>query len=183
MPASMVGGSPAQMVPVPRIVLSCGVQNRAGLNEGWNLLLHAAEQSLQKLGQDTSFLNELPVTTTASGEAALYTLALPFNCPDMSPTIAVTDSRLTIGSSAALCDSVVKAPGALPQQPSVSVVFRPKPLSDLLKAEADVMQDEDMAEAAENAAALSLFVREASATVTVTPADRMLLKVEVTPAE
>lgn len=180
-PASLMGGSPAQMVSVPRVAIAAGVAERADIEKGRALFMQAVEQGMTKMGMPKDQLGALPMAETTSGSATLYSLALPMCCPGFSPSVGVSDKTWSLSSSAelaaALADGAV-SPAAAEGQ--ATFCFMPKPVAALL-ADAAALdpQNEDLAEAAGAAQMFSSLVSQISGTITLSADDLMHLHVDV----
>lgn len=183
-PASLFGGSPVQVLPVPRVALCAGVRSRAEIESGRALLMQAAEQGMQKLGMENELADSLPMAQTQEGAAALYSLALPMCCPGFSPSVAVADKTWVFGSSAALASQLANAPVAVPASEGCArFFFRPQPLANLLqKLYADEPAESDEAQAARSMAAFATMVSEISARLTTSADDTLRLHLEIQPA-
>lgn len=180
-PASLFGGSPAQMVTVPRVAVAAGVAERADIEKGRALFMQAVEQGMSKMGMPKEQFGELPMAETTSGTATLYSLAMPMCCQGFSPTVAVSDKTWSLSSAAelaaALADGAI-SPAAGEGQATFS--FIPQPVAELLESAAALdPQNADLAEAAEVAAAVSSAVSQMSGTITLSADDLMHLHVEV----
>lgn len=180
-PASLFGGSPAQMVSVPRVSIAAGVAERADIEKGRALFMQAVEQGMTKMGMPKEQLGALPMAESASGSATLYSLALPMCCPGFSPTVGVSDKTWSLSSSAesaaALAGGTV-IPAAAEGQ--ATFCFMPKPVAELLNEAAALdPQNEDLAEAAGAAQLFSSVVSQISGTVTLSADDLMHLRVDV----
>lgn len=183
-PASLFGGSPVQVLPVPRVALCAGVRSRAEIESGRALLMQAAEQGMQKLGMENELADSLPMAQTQEGAAVLYSLALPMCCPGFSPSVAVADKTWVFGSSAALASQLANAPVAVPAgEGCARFFFRPQPLANLLqKLYADEPVESDEAQVARCMAAFATMVSEISARLTTSADDVMHLQLEIQPA-
>lgn len=180
-PASLFGGSPAQMVAVPRVAIAAGVADRAAIGKGRELFMQAVEQGMGKMGMDKAQLDALPMAESTSGSATLYSLSLPMCCPGFSPSVAVSEKTWSLSSAAelaaALADGAV-TPAAAEGQ--ATFCFIPQPVAALLtEAAAHDPQNEDLAEAAGAAQMFSSFVSQISGTITLSADDLMHLHVDV----
>lgn len=180
-PASLMGGSPAQMVSVPRVAIAAGVAQRADIEKGRALFMQAVEQGMTKMGMPKEQLGALPMAESVSGAATLYSLALPMCCPGFSPTVGVSDKTWSLSSSAELAAAVADgavSPAAAEGQ--ATFCFMPKPVAALLTDAAALdPQNADLAEAAGAAQMFSSVVSQISGTVTLSADDLMHLHVDV----
>lgn len=180
-PGSLLGGSPVQMVPVPRVALLAGVRQRSELDAAWNSLCDGARRTLDKVGGDAAAIGNLPIAVSSAGEATLYSLSLPMCCPDFSPSVAVHDKAWVASSSAALGAELAKLPQEAAKTPAgASFCFRPKKLSVLLRSmqQADETA-EDLAEAAKEVEDFAEAVREISGRFTISDDDVLHLHVDI----
>lgn len=181
-PASLLGGSPAQMTAFPRVAVAAGLRNRAELENGRMLFLQALHQGMQKMDMDPAATENLPVLTSQDGDVSLHTLLLPFCCPGFSPSVAVTEKTWVLSSSAEQGGQFAKAaptPPAAEGKASFRFYFRP--LADLLqKMYADAPADSPKAETVRQAAMFADAVQDISGIMTTTPDDILHLRVDVT---
>lgn len=180
-PASLLGGSPAQMTACPRVALAAGLRNRAKLESGRLLFMQAVKQGMQKLGQNPSAVQDLPLSSSQDGAVTLHSVSLPFCCPGFSPSVAVTEKTWVLCTSAAHGVELAKAaPVAPASEGKARFSFNPRTLASLLQQLQSAMpEDADMAEAAQNAAAFADAVNSIDGTLTITPDDLMHLRVNV----
>lgn len=177
-PASLIGGSPAHMVPIPRVAVCAGMRHRAEVAAAWDKALAAAGASLRKMGADESVLRELPLTSAQEGNVSLHSLSLPMCCPAFSPSVALSERQWVLSSSAVLGAQLAAAPVQVPAVVGgASFCFRPQPLAELLQKMA--AEESELAEYAASAAQMAERVREVSGQLTITPEDVMRLRVEV----
>lgn len=181
-PASLLGGSPAETVMVPRVAMNLGVAQRADIEKGRSLFMQAVKQGMAKVGADETALDTVPMAETKADSATLYSLALPMCCPGFSPTVAVTDKTWSLSSSVELATAVAKSsviPAAAEGKASFS--FSPAPMAALLKAAAALdAENKDLADAAAAADAVSSVISTVSGTATTTADDLMHLRVDLT---
>lgn len=177
-PASMFGGSPVQSVPVPRVAINAGVADRSQIGAGSASFLQAVKQGIEKMGEDASALDDVPVSVSQSGEATLHMLALPVCCPGFSPTVAISDKTWSLSSSAALAEAWAKCeltPAAA--EGKAVFAFTPAPLaglfSDLAASDIPEAGKQDFAEAAEVAEEISSVISSVTGSLT-TPGDGCL---------
>lgn len=180
-PTSLLGGSPAEMVSVPRVAVAAGVAERADIDKGRAIFMEALGKGMEKMGMEASVLDELPVAESKSGEATLYSLALPVCCPGFSPSVAVTDKTWSLSSSAELGKAMVgAAPVPAAAEGKATFCFTPAPVAELLKAAAaQDAENEDLAEAAAAADMVSSVISSVSGTATTTADDLFRLHVDV----
>lgn len=180
-PASLLGGSPAEMVTVPRVAIAAGVAERADIEKGRAIFMDALGKGMEKVGMEASMLDELPVAESKSGAATLYSLALPVCCPGFSPSVAVTDKTWSLSSSAELGSAMVgAAPVPAAAEGKATFCFTPAPVAELLAAAAAAdTENEDLAEASEAAQMVASFISQISGTVTLSADDLMHLRVDV----
>lgn len=180
-PASFVGGSPAQMVSVPRVAIAAGVAERADIEKGRALFMQAVEQGMTKMDIPKSQLGSLPMAESVSGSATLYSLALPMCCPGFSPTVGVSDKTWSLSSAAELAAALADAaviPAAA--EGRATFCFIPKPVAELLNEAAALdPQNEDLAGAAGAAQMFSSAVSQISGVITLSADDLMHLHVDV----
>lgn len=181
-PASLLGGSPAETVMVPRVAVNLGVAQRADIEKGRSLFMQAVKQGMAKVGADESVLDSVPMAETKADNASLYSLALPICCPGFSPTVAVTDKTWSFSSSVDLATAVAKSPVApAAAEGKATFCFSPAPVAELLKTAAALdAENEDLAEAAAAADAVSSVISSVSGTATTTADDLFRLHVDVT---
>lgn len=180
-PASLLGGSPAQMTVCPRVAVAAALRSRAELENGRALFLQAVQQGMQKLGQDPSVTEDLPMTSAQDGDVTLHSVSLPFCSPGFSPSVAVTEKTWVLCSSAAHGVELAKsAPVAPAAEGKASFTFNTRPLATLLQQlQSALPEDADMAEAAQSTAAFADAVSGIDGTLTITPDDLMHLRVNV----
>lgn len=180
-PASLMGGSPAEMVMVPRVAMNLGVAQRADIEQGRSLFMQAVKQGMAKVGADESVLDTVPMAETKADSATLYSLALPMCCPGFSPTVAVTDKTWSLSSSVELATAVAKSPVApAAAEGKATFSFSPAPLAELLKAAAALdAENKDLADAAAAADVVSSVISSVSGTATTTADDLFRLRVDV----
>lgn len=180
-PASLLGGSPAESVMVPRVAMNLGVAQRTDIEKGRSLFMQAVKQGMAKVGADESVLDSVPMAETKADNATLYSLALPMCCPGFSPTVAVTDKTWSLSSSVELATAVAKSPVApAAAEGKATFCFSPAPVAELLKAAAAMdAENEDLADAAATADAVSSVISSVSGTATTTPDDLFRLHVDV----
>lgn len=177
-PASMFGGSPVKEVPVPRVAISKGIADRSQIGAGSASFMQAVKQGMEKMGEDASVFDDVPVSVTQSGEATLHMLALPVCCPGFSPTVAISDKTWSLSSSAALAEAWAKC-ALTPEATEGKAVFAftPAPLVGLFSglAASDLPEDgkQEFAEAAEAAEEISSVISSVTGTLT-TPGDGCL---------
>ncbi|MCQ2365100.1 MAG: hypothetical protein MJ051_06065 [Akkermansia sp.] len=177
-PASLIGGSPAHMVPIPRVAVCAGMRNRADVAEAWAQALSAAGASLRKMGADDSVLREMPLTSSQEGAVTLHSLSLPMCCPAFSPSVALSERQWVLSSSAVLGAQLASAPtSAAGAVGSASFSFRPQPLAELLQKMS--AEESELAESAASAARMAERIREVSGQITITHEDTMRLHVDV----
>lgn len=180
-PASLFGGSPAQMVAVPRVAIAAGVAERADIEKGRTLFMQAVEQGMMKMNMPKEQLGELPMAETTSDSATLYSLALPMCCPGFSPTVAVSDKTWSLSSAAELAGAL--AGGAVTPaaaEGKATFCFSPAPVAELLKAAVALApENEDLADAAAAADVVSSVISSVSGTATTTADDLLHLHVDV----
>lgn len=180
-PASLFGGSPVDTVPVPRLAVCAGLQDRSKLGVGSDAFMQALTQGMEKLNQDPAMLAQVPVSVTQSGAISMHMLALPVCCPGFSPTVAISDQTWSLSSSAELAKALAGGevrPAAA--EGKASFCFRTKPVADLLLslASSDVSSP-GMKNAAGVAQAVSSCVSSVCGTVTTTEDDVMHVRVDV----
>lgn len=175
-PASLIGGSPVHMVPIPRVAVWAGMRNRGQVSAAWDKLMAAAESSLRKMGADETVLRELPLSCSQEGSVTLHSLALPMCCPAFSPSVALGEHHWVLSSSAVLGTQLASAPVAAPASPGgAKFCFRPQPLAELLQKMA--AEESELRESATSAARIAERISEVSGAITITPDD--LLRVHV----
>ncbi len=103
------GAQPGLQAEAPRFALYAGVSERNKLAEGWADLKASAAQLAVKLGAPAEIINLLPITTRQVGNAMSYSITLPFFTQDAVPSVAVTDTGLTLGSSVNLTTLVAES--------------------------------------------------------------------------
>lgn len=181
-PASLIGGSPAQMTAFPRVSLAAGLRNRAELENGRTLFMQAVQQGMQKMNMDPAVTENLPVLTSQDGAVSVHSLALPFCCPGFSPSVALTEKTWVLSSSAEQGVQFAKAaPTAPAAEGKASFRFHTRPLADLLqKMYADAPADSPEAETVRQATMFADTVQDISGIMTTTPDDILHLRVDVT---
>lgn len=177
-PASLLGGSPAHLVPVPRVAAWVGVQSQADLETAWNQVTDASARICRKLGADPSSLQELPLTHAQEGKAMLTSLALPMCCPAFSPSFVRAEQCFVLSSSAELGVALAQLPPApAAAEGSARFCFRLSPLATLLTAMA--AEDDRLTEQAAAARHAASLVREISARLTTTGDDVLHVHLEI----
>lgn len=177
-PASLIGGSPAHMVPIPRVAVWAGMRNRGEVSAAWDKAMAAAESSLHKMGADESVLRELPLASSQEGAVTLYSLALPMCCPAFSPTVALGERHWVLSSSATLGAQLAAAPVALPASVGgAKFCFRPQPLAELLQKMAT--EESELGEYAASAARMAEHISEVSGSITISPDDLLHVHVDM----
>ncbi len=119
---------------IPRMALYAGVKDRSKLGSGWDEALTAAGQVAAKFGLPPTIIHMLPVARTQVGSAMSYSLALPFSLQGVSPSLAVADTGVALGSSPELNTQVVES--ATGTAPFAGAVFalKFKPLAQTLRS-------------------------------------------------
>ncbi len=148
---ALAGAQPGTEAHAPRFALYAGVSDRSKLGSGWEGLKSSAAQIAVKLGAPGEIVNFLPITEKQVGSATSYSLTLPFFTQDAVPSLAVTNSGLTLGSSVNLTTQVAEsATGTTPFAGAVFAI-RFKPLARTLRSLATALDhDAEEAEPAAN---------------------------------
>ncbi len=142
----VAGAHPGTEAHAPRFALYAGVSDRSKLGSGWEELRTSAAQMAVKLGAPGEIIDFLPITEKQMGAATSYSLTLPFFTQDAVPSIAVTDTGLTLGSSVNLTTQVAQnATGTTPFAGGV-FALRFEPLARTLRSLATAL-DHDAEEA------------------------------------
>lgn len=177
-PASLIGGSPAHMVPIPRVAVWAGMRNRGEVSAAWDKAMAAAESGLRKMGADESVLRELPLSCSQEGAVTLHSLALPMCCPAFSPTVALGEHHWVLSSSATLGAQLASAPVEAPTSAGgASFCFRPQPLAELLQKMA--AEESELNEYAASAARMAEHISEVSGSITISPDDLLHVHVDM----
>ncbi len=140
------GAQPGIQADTPRFAIYAGVDDRSKLGEGWDALRACAAQVAVKLGAPAEIINMLPISSRQVGTAMSYSITLPFFTQDAVPSVAVTDTGLTVGSSANLTAEVANsATGSTPFKGGV-FALKFAPLAKTLRSLATAL-DHDAEEA------------------------------------
>ncbi len=145
-PLPSISGAAGLDAETPRFALFAGVKDRSKLAQGWEGILASAGQAAGKLGMAPEVVRMLPIRSHTVENAASYSLALPFFTENASPSLAITDTGLAIGSSANLTTRLaLSATGSTPFTGAV-FALKFKPLARTLRSLATAL-DHDAEEA------------------------------------
>ncbi len=92
---------------IPRLAIYAGVSDRSQLSSGWDAIMTSAGEAIGKLGGDPNTLSMLPIAATGDAQCMSYYLALPFFTQDTTPSLTVSDTGLSFGTSEKLNHQVV----------------------------------------------------------------------------
>lgn len=177
-PASLIGGSPAHLISIPRAAVWAGMRNRSELASAWEQALSSAASGLSKLGGDDSIFRNMPIASSQEGTVTLHSLSLPMCCPAFSPSVALGERHWVLSSSAVLGAQLASAPIAAPGPVgSARFCFRPQPLAELLHKMA--AEESALNESAASASRMAEHISEVSGIITTTADDVLHLHVDL----
>lgn len=176
------------MEQMPILSWQTPVADRAALTQGWQQLCAAVDEAGTMMGEEGSLSASLPVETAEQNGTVYYTVGGDDD-GDVVPTAAVSDTLLTLSSTAAKARSLVAVASAAAETETAGAVFtvNMKPIARTVRAMAHVfgdseydeekdevtMEDNDsLLEAADALDAVAEKIRSVSGSIT-TPGDRI----------
>ncbi len=130
----------------PRVAIYAGVSERSKLAEGWDALKACAGQVAETFGAPAQIVQLLPINARQVGAAMSYSLALPFFTQDAVPSVAVTDTGLSVGSSVNLTTQVAESATGTTPFAGAAFALKFEPLATTLRSLATAL-DHDAEEA------------------------------------